>query len=205
MQTTDSVPGGYRRNAQGHLVPEANIKAIDLIRDELVSQIITGAKAVAEDAARFKASARDHIQSFVELAAAEHGVQIGGDKGNIVLTSFDGRYRILRAMDETVEFSEGLAVARHIIDGCIVRWSAGADGNLVALIRKAFEADKAGRISVARVLSLLSVEIDDAEWSKAVEIIRQSIQVQASKVYLRCYEREPGGKYAQIPLDGGNL
>ncbi len=132
-------------------------------------------------------------------------MQIGGEKGNLVLTSFDGRYRILRAMDETVEFSEGLTVARSIIDGCIKRWSAGADANLVALIRKAFEADKAGRISVARVLSLLSVEIDDPEWRRAVDVIRQSIQVQASKVYLRCYERDHNGKYVQIALDGGNL
>lgn len=201
----DDTPNGYRKNAQGHLVPESAIREIDKVRDELVLKMIDEAKKRSSSMGAFKASCHEQIASFVEVAAQDHGVTMGGRKGNVSLTSYDGRYRVLRAIDETIEFTEGLVVARELIERCITRWSDGANANLVALIRKAFETDKQGNLSTARVLGLVSVLIDDQEWREAIEAIQQSIMVAATKSYLRFYERNALGQYVQIPLDGGSL
>ena len=61
--------------------------------------------------------------------------------------------------------------------------------------------DKAGKISTARVLGLRRLEIQDADWQKAMTAITESIQVSGSKQYLRFYERDGNGEYRQIPLD----
>ena len=192
-------------NAQGHLVPLSAVRAIDIVRDDLVYELIREAKLHSAETAKFKASCQTRVSSFVEVAAQEHGVSMGGTKGNVSLTSFDGRYKVIRAIDETIQFSEGLVVAREMIERCIQRWSDGANANLVALINKAFETDKAGNLSTARVLGLASVKIDDAEWRKAIDAIQQSVQVASTKSYVRFYERNGVGQYIQIPLDGGSL
>ncbi len=197
----DNAPDGYRLNAMGHLVPEAQIRDLDKVRDELVLRLVGRARESAAEVSRFRVFCRTEIAAFLELAAMEHGVEMGGEKGNLTLSSFDGRFRVVRAIDERIEFTEGLAVARELIERCIARWSAGADGNLVALVRKAFETDKAGNLSTARVLGLLSVRLDDDEWQRAMSALRDSIRVAGSKAYVRFYERDATGKYVQIPLD----
>ena len=201
----DSIPKGYMQNAQGHLVPVSAIRTIDIVRDDLVCDLIREAKLHSAEMAKFKASCQARVSSFVEVAAQEHGVSMGGTKGNVSLTSFDGRYKVLRAIDETIQFTEGLVVAREMIERCIQRWSDGANANLVALINKAFETDRAGNISTARVLGLASVQIDDEEWRGAIDAIQQSVQVASTKSYIRFYERNEVGQYVQVPLDGGSL
>lgn len=202
---SEAITKGYMVNGLGHLVPVSAIREIDIVRDTLVQDLIKEVKVRSAETASFKAQCQSQISSFVEVAAQEHGVAMGGAKGNVSLTSFDGRYKVVRAIDETIQFSEGLVVARELIDRCIQRWTDGANSNLVVLINKAFETDRAGNLSTARVLSLASVNIDDPEWQKAIEAIHQSIQVSATKAYVRFYERNATGQYVQIPLDGGSL
>ena len=202
---SDAIPKGYMVNGQGHLVPVTAIREIDLFRDDLVCSLIKEVKLRSAETANFKAQCQAQISSFVEVAAQEHGVSMGGSKGNISLTSFDGRFKVIRAIDETIQFTEGLVVARELIERCIQRWSTGANANLVALINKAFETDRAGNLSTSRVLGLASVKIDDDEWCKAIEAINQSVQVASTKSYVRFYERNEVGQYVQIPLDGGSL
>ena len=69
------------------------------------------------------------------------------------------------------------------------------------LVNDAFQVDKAGKISTARVLGLRRLDIHDSDWKKAMEAITESIQVTGTKQYLRVYERDAKGEYQMIPLD----
>ena len=51
------------------------------------------------------------------------------------------------------------------------------------------------------MLGLRRLDIQDADWKKAMEAITESVQVTGSKQYLRFYERNEQGEYVQIPLD----
>nr|DAX91448.1 MAG TPA: Protein of unknown function (DUF3164) [Caudoviricetes sp.] len=85
----------YKKDARGNLVPIDNIREIDLLRDELVMEIVGKAQAVAEQLADYKRGAMDDINAFVQLSAERFGVELGGKKkGNLTLHSFDGRYRV---------------------------------------------------------------------------------------------------------------
>lgn len=70
------IPNGYRSNAIGHLVPEANISEIDKIRDGLVIDMINEAKARASEMAAFSRMCHGRVSSFVELAAQDYGVSM---------------------------------------------------------------------------------------------------------------------------------
>lgn len=200
--TTETIPAGYRRDAQGRLIPQATIKPIDLARDQLVAELIAKGRALSRAIAEFKAAAFGDIQAFVQLSAEQYGVHVGGKKGNISLLSFDGRYKVLRAVQESIAFDERLQAAKELIDECLREWTEGARPEVVALVNDAFHVDNAGNISTARVLALRRLDIADERWQRAMTAIGDAVQVVGSKSYVRLYERVgDSDQYRQIPLD----
>ncbi len=80
----------YRQDTRGALVPESAIKPMDLLQDEQVRKMVGFARDLSGQIARFKGHTYDDIGSLQALIAQEYGAKIGGQKGNITLTSFDG-------------------------------------------------------------------------------------------------------------------
>ena len=191
----------YRQDAKGNLIPLENIKETDLLRDELVMEIVAKAQAVRDNIAAFKQSAMDDIAAFAQLSAEKYGAKLGGAKGNIRLMSFDGAYRIALAMQDTLTFDERLAAAKALIDECINEWTADSRPELKALINDAFQVDKEGNISTTRVLGLRRLSIDDEKWHRAMDALSDSVQVQTSKPFVRVYRREANGEYSLMSLD----
>lgn len=191
----------YRKDAKGNLVPLANIKEIDLLRDELVMEITAKARAVQENIADFKRSAFDDIAAFVQLSADRYDVALGGKKGNVTLHSFDGQYRVNLSMQDTLVFDEGLLAAKALIDECINEWTEGSRTELKTLINAAFQVDKEGNISTARVLGLRRLDIKDDKWQRAMEALSDSLQVHTSKQFVRVYKRDDAGEYQLVSLD----
>lgn len=69
--------------------------------------------------AQFKVAAMNEVTEFVERSLAEYDVKHGGKKGNVTLISFDGAYKVVRQMQETLVFDERLQAAKALIDECI--------------------------------------------------------------------------------------
>ena len=130
------IPEGYWRNARGGLDPIETIKPIDRARDELVRELIEGAKALSGDVSRYRAKALGDIASFVQLSAEQYDARLGGTKGNVTLVSYDGRYKVLRAIAETLSFDERLQAAKALIEECLTEWTQGARPELRAIVRE---------------------------------------------------------------------
>ncbi|MCL2608652.1 MAG: DUF3164 family protein [Treponema sp.] len=192
----------YMTDSQGRQVPAEMVKDIDKLRDQTVRAIMAQVIDMSELLGEFKAGVRDDILAFVDTSAEQYGQKWGGKKGNISLTTYDGKYRLLVAMAEQLAFDERLQVARDLIGECIDRWSEGSRSEIRILVQDAFQVDKAGKISTSRVLGLRRLDISDPDWQRAMAAISDSIQVSGSKQYLRFYERNDAtGEYVQIPLD----
>lgn len=197
-----TVPEGYRIDAQGRLVPEAMIRPLDLARDELVLDLVERARSVSKTLFEFRERAFADIEALVELAHEQYGATLGGRKGNLQIQSFDGRYRILRAMQEDIRFDERLQAAKSLIDECLRDWTAGARNEVITLINDAFRVDQTGKIRTGSVLALRRLKIDDERWQRAMSAIAEAVQVVGSKSYVRVYERVGmTDEYRQIPLD----
>lgn len=199
---TKSIPEGYMQDAKGALWPKDTVREIDLVRDELVREIVARAKEQSEQLAKFKAGVFGDIEAFVQLSGEKYGVKMGGAKGNVSLLSFDGRYKLQRAVAESLAFDERLQIAKELIDQCIHEWSTGSRAEIRALVNDSFQVDKEGRVNAARILSLRRLDITDEKWGKAMQAISESIQVAGSKTYFRVYERVGDtDQYRPISLD----
>jgi len=191
----------FMTDSQGRQVPENLVKDIDKRRDSTVRRIAAEAIEMKNILIKFKEKIHKEIYSFVEFSAGEYGVKFGGKKGNILLSTYDGKYRLLVSMNDNITFDERLQVARELIGKCIEKWSDGARSEIRVLVNDAFQVDKAGKISTSRVLGLRRLDIQDANWKKAMTAITESIQITGTKQYLRIYERDDNGEYQMIPLD----
>lgn len=201
-QQKRTIPDGYMEDGKGALWPVDSVKDIDKTRDSLVKEIVAKARRQSEELARFKAAVFGDIEAFIQLSGEKYGVNMGGKKGNVSLLSFDGRYKIQRAVAETLTFDERLQVAKELIDQCIHEWSNGARSEIRALVNDAFQVDKEGRVNTARILSLRRLDIQDEKWLTAMQAIGESIQVAGSKTYFRVYERVGDtDQYKAIVLD----
>jgi hypothetical protein len=191
----------FMTDSMGRQVPVKMVKEIDRLRDETVRRIADEASKMKVVLGDFKNRIRDDILSFVEKSAGEFGIKWGGKKGNISLTTYDGQYKLVIAMNDNITFDERLQVARELIGKCLDKWSKGVRAEIRLLVNDAFQVDKTGKISTARVLGLRRLDIQDADWQKAMTAITESLQVTGTKQYLRIYERDANGEYQMIPLD----
>jgi hypothetical protein len=200
-QPTD-IPKGYWQDANGALIPIDKIKAVDKARDKAVRTMVDQAQQMTGTLAAFKLAAMAEVEAFVALSAAEYGAKLGGKKGNITLTSFDGSLKVIRAMQDSMAFDERLQVAKSLIDECVHAWAKGASKNIQALVNHAFQVDTQGQVNIGRVLGLRRLDIDDPKWRQAMEAIGASMKTVSSKAYIRFYRRDDAsGEFRPIALD----
>lgn len=202
MATENTTPTGYWQDANGNLIPETKVKDIDKLRHQVVTDLCTMAEKSRDGLAEFKALAMQEVAALVSTSMEQYGVKAGGEKGNVTLVSFDGRYKLVRQMQDKLTFGEQLMAAKALIDECVHEWAQGANDNIKALVNHAFQTDKEGKINTGRVLGLRRLEIRDAKWQSAMQAIADSIQTASTKPYVRFYKRNDiTGDYLPISLD----
>ena len=192
----------YWRDAKGNLTPAELVKDIDKARDALVHEWVERGRDLSKAISHFKEGIFGDVQAFIELSAEKYGAKVGGNKGNVTLFSYDGKYKIQRAINESLQFDERIQAAKVLIDECLNEWSEGSRPELKALIERAFNVDKEGNLNTSRILGLRRVEIQDSRWQNAMQAISESVQVVSSKAYVRLYERVgETDQYVPIALD----
>lgn len=199
--TTNQDKEQYWEDSRGRLVPASMVSEIDQARDQLVRELAIAAKDLQKAMQHFKMRAMGDVHAFIDLSAEKYDTQVGGQKGNVTLTSYDGRFRVQVAITEHLSFDERLQAAKKLIDECLTDWTGDSRDEIKTIVLDAFQVDKEGRINTGRILCLRRLPINDERWLKAMQAIADSMQVVGSKTYLRLYERAADGRYAAIALD----
>lgn len=189
-------------DAKGRFVPVANVKPVDKLTDQTVRKMIDYARDLSAQIARFKGHCFDDVGSLQALIAELFGASLGGAKGNISLTSYDGRLKVTVQVADQLTFGPELQAAKKLVDACLADWSTGSRDELIAVVNRAFAVDKEGQINRAELFMLLRVEIDDERWRNAMAAVRDSIRVIGSKTYIRFHERDSAdGAWSPITID----
>ena len=191
-------------NGVGSLVPLENIEELDVLRDETVREIINFCEPVSSMLVELKKKIVDTLMAYLDTSAEEYGVKTRSSKGAVTLTSFDGSLKVIVSAADILSFDERLQTAKDIIDECLIRWSEGANHNLLAIVNDAFKVDKKGQIDTKKILALPKLKIDDKDWKRAMKAIKDSVTVQTTKKYIRLYKRV-GDEWNQIILDWSKI
>ncbi len=164
----DVAGAWYLSDAKASLVPIAMVRAEDLLMDELVRSVVAKANALSTALTAFKLHAFESVGELQALLAQQYEAKIGGKKGNITLTSYDGCKKIQVAVSDLVELGPELQIAKQLIDECLREWSADSRDEIRALVDRVFAVDKEGQISHAGLFMLLRVGITDERWLRGM-------------------------------------
>lgn len=179
----------YMRDPKGALVPAGLVKEMDKLIDQTVRKMMGYADELSAQIARFKGHCFDDVGALQDLLAEKYLAKVGGAKGNVTLTSFDGTLRITVQVQDQLTFGPELQAAKALVDECIESWSEGAGDEIRALVNHAFQVDKEGRINRAALFQLRRVEIDDERWKSAMDAVTDSMRVIGSATYVRFHRR----------------
>lgn len=204
--TNITVPEGFRIDRNGDMVAIGNIKPIKLIEDQCVSGIAEQAKALQRAMLDFKAMAMAEVDEFVSTICEQHGAKRRSKRGDAVMYSFDGRYKVERSTGRLVEFNTNLEAARLLFGEYLdEKTAAAADDELRTLVNSAFNVAPDGSCKTSNILRLLQYEISNPKWIRACDALREAIDTRLTKSYIRVYERGPAGEYLPISLDLAKL
>ena len=179
----------YMRDAKGSLVPLDLVKPADKLEDETVRKVIGYAIDLSNQISRFRGHTMTDLGEFDALLAQEYNVKKGGKKGNRTYVTFDGLQKVVVQVQDSVDFGPQLQQAKNLLDECMNEWAADARPEIKAIITRAFNTDKEGKVNRSEIFMLLRLDITDPRWQEAMRAIRDAMRVVCSKEYVRFYIR----------------
>lgn len=192
----------FMTDAKGRHVPLALVSPVDQLIDETVRKMIDFAADLNARISRFRGHCFDDVGSLQAMLAQEYGTSVGGAKGNISLTSFDGTMKVTVQVADQLVFGPELQAAKRLVDECLAEWGAGAGDELRAVVNQTFDVDKEGQINRSALFSLMRLAIEEPRWVRAMEALRDSIRIIGSKTYIRFHRRDtPDGRWQAVTID----
>lgn len=187
---------------KGRLVNVDHIKPVDLLIDEEVRRIVAFAQALSAQVRRFKQHTLDDISGVKGLVAQEFDTSLGGEKGNLSLTTFDGLMKVSLKIADLSKWGPELQAAKALVTECIRNWQGGADPKLVALVENAFQVDQEGQVNRSNLLYLLRLNIEDEKWVRAMDAIRDAERPAGTKEYVQIHVRDQiGAPWRHVTID----
>ena len=175
------------RDSNGNDIPLKYVSKYDKAKDKAVRKVL----------ARFL-RARELLEGVVaetiaELEALADTKEKLGAKGNFSARSFDGLIQVSIRQQYNIFLDERVVKARELMLGYIEKVLSRIGGNdaqaLKIIVAEAFKANAQGFLSTGKIMSLLKMEIDNADWREAKRILQEAIRPQKGKRYLVCERR----------------
>lgn len=199
-------PRGYWRNARGDLVHTANITDNDLDADETVDKIHGFGQDLAAQMWRFRAYTMDDVAGYVARLLERAGANGRATRGNLTLTSFDGRRKVTLSIAEYVSIGPEIVAAQALMDECLERWTRGSAREVKALIEQAFTPNAEGQLAVSALLRLRRIAIDDPQWRAMQHAIADAMRPGGTAEYIRLYLRDhPAEPWRRVSLHLANV
>lgn len=180
----------YMTDAKGSLVPINLIKSVDKLEDEIVRKIMKYATDLNVQITRFRGHTMTDLGEFDALLDQEYNTKKRGKKGNRTYSTFDGLQKVVVQIQDTIDFGPQLQQAKTLLDECMNEWAANARPEIQAIITRAFNTDKEGKVNRSEIFMLLRLDISDERWLEAMRAIREAMRVTSSKEYVRFYTRD---------------
>ena len=157
-------------------------------------------KGVSNQITTVKKEVFDDFKSILELKAELYGVK--ENQQSHTFTTTDGKisitlgYRMLDSFDDTVH--AGIEKVKKYI----YRVVQDENSQLLEIVNLLLKKDKNGNLKASRVMELerIAGNIDDAELSEGVQIIKEAWKPQKSKTFIEAYYKDENGNKINIPL-----
>jgi hypothetical protein len=197
--TNPQVVDGKMHDSQGNLILLKNIRETDQMYHDLVLSIAVIWLGLSGKIQRFKRRNFEDVTAMLDILFNSFNVERGGKDGNMTFFTFDRKFKLVIAIQKTLDFGPEVQVAKVKMLEAVESYPDSAN-DLKAMVMATFTAVD-GKIRVAEVLRLRRLKFENELWNEAMRIIDEAMIVISSKKQIRLYERNEQGEYIAIPLD----
>jgi hypothetical protein len=185
----------------GQKVPAQYVPAIDKKKTTVVTRYITKAQKLAEQLEKFKEAMYADCDALYDEMREDANVVTRSKKGGYTLTTFSKDMKIEVSIDEKVSFDDNIMLAQEKLRSFLdMKLAKTGDTDVTELVNHAFKTRK-GKLDTARVLGLMSLNINHPQWKEGIELIRKSITRNVTKRYVQMFTRDEEGVYHPVVLN----
>ncbi|KZN57634.1 hypothetical protein N473_07090 [Pseudoalteromonas luteoviolacea CPMOR-1] len=198
-------------NSRGYKVPVSKVTDSDKAQNAMVIKLVQRAKQLSLEHDEFKRSVYSQVNDFIADMAHSYDVEIGGKKGNITLTSYDGKSRVKVGVADNISFGPEILVAKELFLGVVNGLLDQLDDEaqlIKDIVMNAFETDKEGQYSKTKIMELRSkyrYSHKSDDWAAGMQAIDDAFIFGSTKTYVLFHERNELGAWVQIPLVSKSL
>ena len=181
MKTTKTMT-----DAMGNQVPVNYVKKEDKIRDRNVRRVLARFQKARK---MLEQTVADCLEDLDEIVKARGSV---AEKGNISCRSFDGLVEVNVRQTYEITLDDSVIRAREMmIDyvGRMLREMGNRAYVVQKLVEAAFKTDAKGFLSRSKIHELVTLQVADPDWNRAVRILLDAMKRQKGKRYLSCRVR----------------
>ena len=175
----------------GNVIPHQYVKPYDKKRDAVTRKILKRWQAARATLERVHAETLADLNTLATLRSNE-GIDIA-EKGNMQVSSCDGNITVSLNQRYEIKLDDRVATARDMMFAyarSLIDKIGGEDAKaLFEIIKQAFEASRTGNLPIAKITTLLKMNINNPDWLNAKQMIEDSMTPQRGKRYLRVEHR----------------
>ena len=179
---------------------KAKIEAYKNLVDETVINSIDKIKNISAQIMMLKKEVFDDFKSILELKAELYGVK--DNQQSHTFTTSDGKISITLGNRMLDSFDDTVHTGIEKVKNYIYRVVQDENSQLLEIVNLLLKKDKNGNLKASRVMELerIAGNIDDAELSEGVQIIKEAWKPQKSKTFIEAYYKDENGNKINIPL-----
>ena len=179
---------------------KAKIEAYKNLVDETVINSIDKIKNISAQIMMSKKEVFDDFKSIMELKAELYGVK--DNQQSHTFTTSDGKISITLGNRMLDSFDDTVHTGIEKVNNYIYRVVQDENSQLLEIVNLLLKKDKNGNLKASRVMELerIAGNIDDAELSEGVQIIKEAWKPQKSRTFIEAYYKDENGNKINIPL-----
>ncbi|MXV35807.1 MULTISPECIES: DUF3164 family protein [unclassified Saccharibacter] len=182
--------GRMIRRMSGQESPVENFRPRDVLIHDWVYEGVEHARCLQEIMMDAKRRAFEEFDLMCDLLMEHYGARIGGTRGGAELESIDRLLKVQITTTDQKTVTPAIIAAEELVREVMDDLMDGASADLRQIVDRAFSRNRqTGQISTARIVSLVTMEIEHPKWPAAQRALREAIDNSGQRRYMRFYQR----------------
>lgn len=176
--------GGYVRDAK-------SFKPQQILIHDWVYERVAEADKLQDYMKLSKLRDFEEFELIRDLLLETYNARLGGTRGGAELESLDGLRKVQLTTTDHKSVTPAIVAAEELVREVMDDLLGDASSDLRQVVDRAFVRNRqTGKISTARIIGLMTLDIDHPKWPDAQRSLRDAIEKGGMRRYMRFYRRE---------------
>jgi hypothetical protein len=204
MQTTQKSSSKTWFDESGTQVPYSRTTKAERLKERSADSLLKKAFSANKQLKELKKLIKTVSEKVLEETLKEKGVENLKSKGNYTWHNFNRTIKVEVNINEPISFDDiTITAAKEKFYEFLNKYITSKNMFVKQMILDAFETQRSNKLDVKRVLNLVRYKdsIADPLFTKAVDLINQSVRRPKTKTYYRVWVMNEAGEYDNIDLN----